>query len=745
MKDYNFLNLSPYEFEILTRDLLQKHLDCYVESFTSGADNGIDLRCSLSGKTIIQCKRYKNISSLIDNLEKEVDKVLAQKPDRYIVVTSVELNPQRKDKILELFKPYILTTENIFGKGDLNNLLTQHPEVETSHFKLWLSSTNVLQQIINRNIVNQSNFVLDDIKSKVKVYVQNESFFEASRLLKEEKYVIISGIPGIGKTTLAEIIVYDLLAKGVEDFIYLSDSIQNGYKMFSEEKSQIFLFDDFLGRNFLENSITTNDESLIVKFISKIQRSKNKYLVFTTREYILKQAKQKFDLLDSQDFVKCIIDLSKYTKLVKAKILYNHLFFNQAPLQYVREIRLQKFLSKVIEHKNYNPRIIETFTQKKLWEKHPPENFPNILLDLFENPESVWKHAFENTISQNARIVMFVFLVHSNDIPYNELYNSTINFSERFGEKYEVSFNSLNFKKSIKELEDTFISINRKNGKEPIINYQNPSIQDFLVNYVNEDEALKEDLIKSTTYLDLTLRLFSNNSTINGRHHLTMSSQISQSLERKIYSDFDTLEYKGYSWQNIKSKDDITVMKLSSIKAHMKSNHGGALDSFVIDKLKGIIYSKKISSSVQSYIELIYKYHKQLDIDLEPILRHLVGVIEDYDELMEFANLRKINEDVYDSFFKDNTEDCDKMIDGIIELLYSSATDNYTETIEQLENIESEFGHSVDDKVLEFRAKMEEIEFNSDIDYDAWKDQKAEREYGISEDKMINELFDSYE
>ena len=202
MTDYNFLNLSPYEFEILTRDLLQKHLDCYVESFTSGADNGIDLRCSLSGSTMIQCKRYKNISSLIDNLENEVDKVLVQKPDRYIVVTSVELNPQRKDKIFELFKPYILSTEDIFGKEDLNNLLTQYPEVETAHFKLWLSSTNVLQQIINRNIVNQSNFVLDDIKEKVKVYVQNDSFFEASRLLKEEKYVIISGIPGIGKTTL---------------------------------------------------------------------------------------------------------------------------------------------------------------------------------------------------------------------------------------------------------------------------------------------------------------------------------------------------------------------------------------------------------------------------------------------------------------------------------------------------------------------------------------------------------------
>lgn len=745
MTDYNFLNLSPFEFETLTRDLLQKHLDCYIESFTSGADNGIDLRCSLTGNTIIQCKRYKNISSLIDNLEKEVDKVLTQKPDRYIVVTSVELNPQRKDKILELFKPYMLTTEDIFGKDDLNNLLTENKEVETAHFKLWLSSTNVLQQIINRNVVNQSNFVLDDIKEKVKVYVQNESFFEASRLLKEEKYVIISGIPGIGKTTLAEIIVYDLLAKGVDDFIYLSDSIQNGYKMFNEEKSQVFLFDDFLGRNFLENSITTNDESLIVKFIAKIQRSKNKFLVFTTREYILKQAKQKFDLLDSQEFVKCIIDLSKYTKLVKAKILYNHLFFNQAPLQYVHEIRLQKILSKVIEHKNYNPRIIETFTQKKLWEKHPPKSFPTVLFDLFENPESVWKHAFENTISQNARIIMFVFLVHSNDIPYNELYNSIMNFSDNFGKKYDVCFNSLNFKKGIKELEDTFISINRKNGKEPIIDYQNPSIQDFLVNYVNKDEVLKEDLIKCTTYLDLTLRLFSNNNIFNNKHHLTLSSKTSQSLERKIYSDFDKLEYKGYSWQNIKSKDDITVMKLSSINTHLKSNDGALLDSFVIDKLKDIIYSKKISYSVQNYIKLICRYHEQLDVDLDPILRHLVGVIEDYDELMEFANLREINEEVYDSFFESNTEDCDKMIDGVIDLLYSNVGEEYNETIEQLENIESEFGNSVDYEVSEIRAKMEKPEIDSDFDYDAWKDQKTEREYGISEDEMINELFDSYE
>ena len=77
MPDYDFLNLSPPEFEDLTKDILQKHLDITLESFTSGRDKGIDLRYSLSPKDnlIIQCKRYKDYNSLLSNLKKEVSKV----------------------------------------------------------------------------------------------------------------------------------------------------------------------------------------------------------------------------------------------------------------------------------------------------------------------------------------------------------------------------------------------------------------------------------------------------------------------------------------------------------------------------------------------------------------------------------------------------------------------------------------------------------------------------------------------
>jgi len=126
MPDYNFLNLSPPEFEDLTKDILQKHLDITLESFTSGRDNGIDLRYSLSPRNnlIIQCKRYKDYSSLLSNLKKEVPKVQNLSPTRYIISTTVGLTSNQKDVILALFSPYILNTSDVFGRDDLNGLLT---------------------------------------------------------------------------------------------------------------------------------------------------------------------------------------------------------------------------------------------------------------------------------------------------------------------------------------------------------------------------------------------------------------------------------------------------------------------------------------------------------------------------------------------------------------------------------------------------------------------------------------------
>ncbi len=375
MKNYDFQILSPFEFELLSRDLLQKHFGVHLESFGEGGDLGIDLRYCEGSNMIVQCKRYKSFSSLFSKLKIEVQKVEKLNPGRYLLTTSVDLNPMQKEKIHKLFSPYIKNFSDIMGKVDLNNLLNKFPEVESDYYKLWLASIPILQRIVNSQVVNQSKFILDEIQSKISMYVQNESFQLATSILKRDKYLIISGTPGIGKTTLAEMLVFKLLGSEMDEFIYLSESIKDGFKFYNEDKKQVFLFDDFLGRNFLIHSLRTNEDKSIMQFIQRIQRSRNKVLIFTTREYILNQAKQRFDLFENANFSKCIIDLTNYTKRVKSEILYNHFYANEIPFEYVKEIFHQKKLISIINHRNYNPRIIESFQNQKFGRKLLCRNF----------------------------------------------------------------------------------------------------------------------------------------------------------------------------------------------------------------------------------------------------------------------------------------------------------------------------------------------------------------------------------
>ena len=154
MPNYDFKTLSPIDFEILVRDLLQEELGVRLESFKSGRDRGIDLRyCpSPDNALIIQCKHYAESSFqiLLREIKKhELDKVNKLQPKRYIFVTSLGLTPDQKDELVKIHTPYIQTPGDIFGKDDLNGLLTKYPKIERHTFKLWISSVPVLEEILH--------------------------------------------------------------------------------------------------------------------------------------------------------------------------------------------------------------------------------------------------------------------------------------------------------------------------------------------------------------------------------------------------------------------------------------------------------------------------------------------------------------------------------------------------------------------------------------------------------------------
>jgi hypothetical protein len=135
MSKYDFAFLSSFDFEELVRDLLQIEFAVTLECFKSGRDDGIDLRYSENKdrSLIVQCKHYSgsSVKTLLQRLRfEEREKVQKLKPARYVFATSLGLTPSNKDKILKEFSPYCLSTGDILGRDDLNNLLRKFPEIE---------------------------------------------------------------------------------------------------------------------------------------------------------------------------------------------------------------------------------------------------------------------------------------------------------------------------------------------------------------------------------------------------------------------------------------------------------------------------------------------------------------------------------------------------------------------------------------------------------------------------------------
>lgn len=531
MVDYDYRILQYNEFENLTRDLLQAEFNIYIESFKDGKDGGIDFRFGTvkGGSAIVQVKRYSDWKVLKPKLEKEVIKVKKLNPKRYILSTSAGLSPYNKSTIMNMFNPYIIDTKDIYGRDDLNNLVSKHKDIEEKYYKLWLASTTVLQEIVNKDVRNWSRFELDSIKEQISTYVINDSFQQAYKILKEHRYVIISGIPGIGKTTLARMLVYYILADGYEEFVCIQDNLNDGAKLFQKGRKQVFFFDDFLGSNVFETFEKDFDKKLI-SFIDAIKREKDKIFILTTREYILSEAKIRYEKFQTNniEIAKCTVDLGVYTRYIRANILYNHLAEADLPHQYIEQILLNKRYKNLIDHPHFNPRIIETYIDRKLWQNFPAKEFMLRFEDFFSKPLMVWQLAFEN-LDIKARYSLLVLVSMGKEVYIENWYDAFQYFCRSTHSTLGITCDEQEWRKILKVLQDCFIKIN-KSGSHTLVYHFNPSILGFVVAYLNEYKETQKLLLQNAYYVEQLSAIFrdSPRSFFGGDSYVCISEDLFQ-------------------------------------------------------------------------------------------------------------------------------------------------------------------------------------------------------------------------
>lgn len=743
MLDYDFKILQPSEFECFSRDLLQAREGIFIESFADGRDKGIDLRFAYSkDKTcIVQCKRYKEWKELKGKLKEEVEKVKRLSPQRYILTTSVDLTVKQKDEVLAMYNPFILSGMDVLGKKDLNNLLEQNPEIEKNYHKLWLASTNVLNTIINRATLNWSSFELEKIEKDIRLYVENESLNKALDVLKENHYVVISGIPGIGKTTLARMLVYTMLARGYEEFVYVDD-MDTAAKMFSKEKRQIFFFDDFLGANsFVQQSVSF--ENKLITFIDKVRNSKHTLFILSTREYVLSEAKAHYEKLSMSniDIAKCTIELEYYTKTIRARILYNHLAEADIPSEYVDVFLDKRGYHAIIGHQNFNPRVIESIIKEQIWETIDPNEFANKVKEFFDNPISVWQFAFEK-LDVETRYTLLVLGTMGSHVRLDDFQEGYRQFCALTSLELGLKYDDVKWRLSLKVLMNCFLKIDNRNGSKLVTMY-NPSIADFIVFYLNQNTTTTLQIIRGACFIEQLYNVFSDNRDFAVRKNLVYvdedSFPVIETAFKRIWNERRTCQLKDRIFYDAERDDFVETRILYDFKTKYpffcKQYSGFTEKLYNADELTWQTVKLKHRIGLMNLLDWNHMF-RGADGYIPTIIENETLDTDEWIELVETVKDLNVEDEVLnDSFYDKLDDDLKSEISGFSD---QGECDEEFKKVESLKKLLPDWKWydvygEIDD--AEKRIKEEEDEADYDDDYEQWRSQSEK------EDAQIDEMF----
>lgn len=503
---YQWGQVSDRDAEEIVCDLLSAEWGVHIERFQAGADGGIDLRVqgghsgnpSLIGGAIIQVKHYPSatLSRLRSAFRKEVARGIHVNTT-YFVVTTASLNVHSKNEIANLFGGFVPSLR-IYGKEDLESMLARHPGVEKRHFKLWVGNTSNLQSVLHGRSISRGRQLIQELARDSKYFVETRDVIRAREILQTEGSVIIAGSPGVGKTTVAKMLMGEYISAGWEPIVAVN-SVDEAEELITPGVRQIVFYDDFLGASLKAAFLSgKNEDARIIRLLDMVRHSSDLKVILTTREYVLAAAKMDHQRLRERsiDLVRLIMDSSDMTGEERAEVIYRQLYFSNARSILEQPLAASHW-AKVIQHRNFNPRLSFFYIDSSSSRREgghgdlSSESIADGLAASFDDPMELWRVIYDDQLTELQRRILHV-LATLRMIVFDDLVTMTALYMEEIRETTSRS----SIRQALRAIEGDFIEIVEfLDG--PVVSFANASISDYVTFRISSDSDALIGLLRS--------------------------------------------------------------------------------------------------------------------------------------------------------------------------------------------------------------------------------------------------------
>lgn len=510
---------------------------------------------------------------------------------------------------------------------------------------------------------------------------------------------MILGMPGTGKTMTTKMLALYYAALGYRIIYTTNGDLQSIKKALSvdKESKEIILLDDCLGQYYFRMKDTQENE--LMSLIKYVLMHKNKKLIMNSRVTIFQHAKEAYielnSFIDTEKVRLQYIDMDSMTIEDKGRIFKNHLYFRNIPSDHYVQILKNNNYRWIVKHRNYTPRIIEYVTRQNVSNKIAAGEYCEFIRRCLDNPTEIWRDEFNNRLKAEDRIFL-TSLFSLTEVGVEDKVLRRV-FNARITKRTDIDTTRNVWETVLKRMEGTFVKIIENKGVRQI-GAINPSVNDFLKNYLDENEPEVEEIGRNATEYIQIVRGFGPDIVDIVRSGDASKYNFKSDVERQLvilsnicelgicmeqYRDIvrTFVESLPYAFYNKASTFTVVPSLLSEplasyygTREHLSSEAlDDLLDSMDFDDF--CVFEENLKNNGLELCELV-----DSDVVLEKLDKAMRDYIDGYDRSESYTN-----QDTYE-LFKENTiyngvyheVDVDKVVNILADCVRDDIYDDVT-------------------------------------------------------------------